>query len=200
MGGTAGSAPRRKGSLKQGRAFAVPSAAGGRRHAQRPALCRRRRANRAGRSSRPSWWSALRTPLLPGRLARLVMHLCCRWCCKTHPASIHGFQQVGFKVIGLLASSAGPCWLLLRIKPGQHSLASLQICDFTPMPSTNVSESPIAFTRGSGSSSTPPLCWVRRKHLSLDTTQGEGEQRPLCPGHEAWAGPVTGITVPDTSL
>lgn len=40
VGGTAGSVPRRKGSLKQGRAFAVPSVAGGRRHAQRPALCK----------------------------------------------------------------------------------------------------------------------------------------------------------------
>lgn len=45
VGGTVGSAPQRKGSLKQGRASAVPGVAGGRRHAQQPALCHRRRAN-----------------------------------------------------------------------------------------------------------------------------------------------------------
>lgn len=55
VGGTAGSVPQRKGSLKQGWAFAVPSGARGRRHAQQLALCHRRRANRAGPSIHPSW-------------------------------------------------------------------------------------------------------------------------------------------------
>lgn len=142
MGGTVGSAPQRKGSLKQGRAFAVPSVAGGRRHAQRLALCCRRQANGAGRSSPPSWWSALRIPLLPGRLARLITHLCCRWCCKTHPTSIRGFQQVGSKVIGLLASSAGPRWLLVPMNPGQRSPARLQMCSFISVLGTDVSEVP----------------------------------------------------------
>lgn len=59
VGGTVGSSPQRKGSLKQGRAFAVRSVAGGRRHAQQPALCHRRRASRAGQGSHPSWWSAV---------------------------------------------------------------------------------------------------------------------------------------------
>lgn len=39
VGGTAGSAPQRKGSLKQGWAFVVPSVAGGHQHAQQLALC-----------------------------------------------------------------------------------------------------------------------------------------------------------------
>lgn len=185
MGGTVGSAPQRKGSLKQGRAFAVPSVAGGRRHAQRLALCCRRQANGAGRSSHPSWWSALRIPLSPGRLARLVTHLCCRWCCKTHPAGIRGFQQVGSKVIGLLASSAGPRWLLVWMNPGQCSPACLQMCNFTPVLSTDVSEVPshspgaqaaaAALSVGSGENTflwTPPKVRESKDRSVLATKPG----------------------------
>lgn len=192
VGGTVGSAPQRKGSLKQGRALAVPSAAGGRWHAQQPALCRRRRANGAGRSPRPSRWSALRTPLLPGRLERLVVHLYCGWCCKPHPTSTPGFQQVALKVIGSLASSAGS-WSASNQGNAARGVCGCAI--FPPVPSTDVSESPMAFTRGSGGGSSSPGSGGNTSPWTPPKVRGE--QRP---GHEAWAGPVTGVTVPDTSL